>query len=164
MLLYLENFEYNFNLNSTLSYFNKQAIDYSNSISLMDIVCKFNKLYIESKKELIEIFNKFKNNILININNTVLRTKIEGDLNASLTDFEFCFGSTSIDLENFIKVNFSLGNNFKIKSSIVVLGGNRIVDEKEKNDIVQKLLNEVYINKSQLPDYYSRSESSKKKL
>ena len=107
----------------------------------------------EKYGSLIESYYFLKNKSIIGNGYTLLFSKINGNLLESLSSFEISFGNVSLNSEDYINIVFNLGNNFYIdyNSSKVVFD---LTIQKEKQELIDKMLKSIYINIDKLPDIY----------
>lgn len=108
----------------------------------------------------IESYYFLKNKNIIGTGYTLLFSKVNGNLLESLSSFEISFGNVSLNSEDYINIVFNLGENFYVdyNSSKVVFV---LVEQKEKKDLIDKMLKNIYVNIDKLPDIYKNNNVKK---
>ena len=89
-------------------------------------------------------------------------SKIDGDINDKNCKFELSFGNCFFNYEDYIKVIFELGNELTINyDDSMVIFESKTIDYKK--DIIDKLINNLYIHNSKLSKLYGEQYVKKLK-
>ena len=95
-------------------------------------------------------YNKLKNEFIYGNGTTVLFSKISGDF-PNFDEFELSFGNCFFNGEDYINVQFDLGESLEIdydKSEVKLFSLD--YDEKDKKEVIDTLINGLYINKEKV--------------
>lgn len=135
------------------NYYNRKInIDVDKASKYLDFFLKY-KLFIDS-------FDYFRNRTIFGNGTTMIFSKIDGDIFDSGCKFELSFGNAFFNYEDYIKVVFELGSELRINydDSIVIFESKKIDDKK---DIIDKLINNLYIHNSKLSKLYDNDNIKK---
>lgn len=124
--------------------------------TVLEIVRR-NNLFLES-------FHDLGYKFIFGNGTTTVTSQIEGDIFDKLTTFTLSFGNSYFNGTDFIKIEFSLGNNLEIlydKSSITIEDED-IEKVEDKKRLIDELLNGIYINNNDLNKLYRTEEASSK--
>lgn len=126
---------------------------YRKEISLKDEQIKEYLDFGEKYQTFFESYHKLKNEFIYGNGTTVLFSRVIGNF-PNFNKFELVFGNAFFNGEDYIKVNFELGEELKInyQESEVKLFSIDIDknNEKQKREVINTLLNELYVNKEKL--------------
>ena len=127
--------------------FNKDY--YKKEIKLDDTICKKYLDLFEKYKLLLEVYKCLKNKFVYGDGMNVLFTKIDGNFLNELTGFEVSFGQGSFNTNYYVNLYLNLVNNLNIDidKCKIILDSKQIAPNEE---IINKFINEVHINKKYL--------------
>jgi len=135
------------------NYYNRKIdIDKDKASKYLDFFLNY-KLFIDS-------FDYFRNRTIFGNGTTMIFSKIDGDIFDSGCKFELSFGNAFFNYEDYIKVVFELGSELRINydDSMVKVESNMIDDKK---DIIDRLINNLYIHKCRLSKLYDNDNIKK---
>lgn len=167
---------YNNGINMKSFKLDEVKINFENSISLYDILDKFNKLYISFKKEyrsldklylfekysiLLYLYYHFKNAMIFSDGANALSTEICGEYRDFLDNLDKFKISILMNPNDKIKIVINLGSKFGINVDESEL---KIEDQliNANEDGFLYILKNIYINEKYLNTYWDRVDHKKK--
>jgi len=145
-------------ITNNLNYFDKNY--YNRKINIdVDKASKYLDFFLKYKL-FIDAFDYFRNRTILGNGTTMIFSKIDGDIFDSGCRFELSFGNAFFNYEDYIKVVFELGSELIINydDSMVKVESNMIDDKK---DIINRLINNLYIHNSKLSKLYDNDNIKK---
>lgn len=136
-----------------------EEYDYSKDIIIEDEFINNYINLLDKYKILVEAYEFFRNNMIYGDGCTTLFSSITGEFLDDLEEFKLTFGNSFFNTEYFIEANFILGDKLILENK-----GKFIIDSceiKDKACLLEKLIHEVYINRSKLSSMYNKSFEKK---
>ena len=132
------------------------------SIPQEDITTLMN--IISNHHLILEAFAKFKDEFLFGNGTNVIFTKVEGEVFEHLDTFRLTFGNCFFNTTDYIEIKFKLGETLEIlyDESKVTLLDQEITDKQEKIQVINEMLQGIYISNSLLPSLYETKKETKK--
>lgn len=92
---------------------------------------------------------------------TVLFSKIDGDILKGLSTFTLTFGNAYMNTSDYIEVKFNLGEKLEIiyDESKVIFHDEEVLDKDKKKEIIDELVNKLYISCDKLNNLYNTEKS-----
>lgn len=133
---------------------------YRKELELDEKTCKEYLDFGDKYGLLIDSYDFLRNKFIFGNGCTVLFSKINGKLNGMLNDFVITFGNLYFNSEDYIEVVFKLGEDLSIDydTSKVIFNNLEYTDKK---DIIDKLINNLYISRSKLSNMYLNDKTRK---
>jgi len=155
LLLYEEDGKVHSRVTNNLSYLDK---NYFNKELNLDEKKVENYLSFGEKYQLfIDSYYKLKDCFVFGDGTTVLFTKINGRLLENLSTFKLTFGNAFFNSCDNVKISFNLGEKLDILYEKSELMFDLEKQEPEK-EIIDKLVNDLYINNTKLPQMYLKEK------
>lgn len=147
--------------NNTYNYISNGLYPYDNDYCTKELIIdlKIMKDYLDFGRKyglLIDSYNFLYNKFIFGNGTSLIFSKINGEMEDGISSFEITIGNVYFNREDYINVVFKFGDNLLIDydNSIVKLG-DYIVDNKK--EVIDMLINNIYINRDKLSDMYCKS-------
>lgn len=138
-----------------INYFDKDY--YKKEINIDEEIVKKYLDLGEKYSLFIDAYHTLKNKFIFGDGTTVLFSKINGELFEKITSFEITFGNHYFNTEDYINVPIKLGETPVIDypNSKVILD---LEEQENKKEIIDELLEKLFINKDKLPELYQKEK------